>query len=172
MLFWKELQHFDQSRTNWPPLDIMLPQDTTAAMLLNRVHSALSNQNSRTFQGRFMIFQGLKITEVGTAIFYSFPHYKNTCNSLRKVTCSTETARGIISRFEGDLRQNYEIKSWYIFPCKQFWAMYRNSRTFQHCTNTVKCPEINGSDLVLARSTLSKLLLVLSLTNWKQWATR
>ena len=32
MLFWKEQQHFDQlSRTDWPPLDKILPQDMTAA---------------------------------------------------------------------------------------------------------------------------------------------
>ena len=35
-----------------------------------RIGTALSNQTSRTFQRQFLIFQGLKITEVqGLAIF-------------------------------------------------------------------------------------------------------
>ena len=41
--------------------------------------TALSNQNSRTFQGQFVIFQGLKIAEVGSAIFgwiHSCPLYQ------------------------------------------------------------------------------------------------
>ena len=39
---------------------------------------ALSNQNSRTFQGQVLIFQGLKITEVqGSAtLTHIFPLYK------------------------------------------------------------------------------------------------
>ena len=35
----------------------------------SRVRSALSNQNPKTFQEPFLISQGLKITEVGSAIF-------------------------------------------------------------------------------------------------------
>ena len=34
-----------------------------------RIRTALSNQNSRTFQGQFLSFEGLKITDVGSAIF-------------------------------------------------------------------------------------------------------
>ena len=44
----------------------------------HRVRTALSNQNSRTFQGQVLIFQGLKITEVqGSAtLTHIFPLYK------------------------------------------------------------------------------------------------
>ena len=34
-----------------------------------RIRTALSNQNSRTFQGQFLSFEGLKITDVGSAMF-------------------------------------------------------------------------------------------------------
>ena len=52
---------------------------------IDRVHTALSNQNSRTFQGQVLIFQGLRITEVqGSAILtHIFPlsAYNSSRNS-------------------------------------------------------------------------------------------
>ena len=67
---------------------------------------ALSNQNSGNFQGYFLIFQGLKITEVqGSAILtHIFPLYKAHVTAQETATCSTETALGrpphIILRFK------------------------------------------------------------------------
>ena len=45
-------------------------------------HTALLNQNSKTFQGQFLIFQGLKITEVGLAIFIFFFTRQATLHNL------------------------------------------------------------------------------------------
>ena len=65
-------------------------------MLLYRVLTSLPNQNSRTFQGQVLIFQGLKITEVqGSAILtHIFPLYKAHITAQETATCSTETALG------------------------------------------------------------------------------
>ena len=74
-------------------------------VVMTRVRTALSNQNSRTFQGQVLIFQALKITEVqGSAILtHIFPLYKAHVTAQETATCSTETALGrpphIILRF-------------------------------------------------------------------------
>ena len=72
---------------------------------IHRVRTALSNQNSRTFQGQVIIFQGLKITEVqGSAILtHIFSLHKTHVTAQETATPSTETALGrpphIILRF-------------------------------------------------------------------------
>ena len=50
----------------------------------SRVRSALSNQNPKTFQEPFLISQGLKISEVGSAIF-SWIHICPLCKTHVKL---------------------------------------------------------------------------------------
>ena len=49
---------------------------------IDRVHTALSNQNSRTFQGQVLIFQGLRITEVQGSAILTHISIDRVCTSL------------------------------------------------------------------------------------------
>ena len=81
----------------------------------DRVCTTLSNQNSRTFEGQFVIFQGMKITEVqGSAILtHIFPLYKAHITAQETATCSTETALGrpphMILMFKNKAELRHEV---------------------------------------------------------------
>ena len=97
-----------QSRTDY---FLLIPSNTLSlwgdGWTMYTVHTAsVSNQNSRTFQGQFVIFQGLKITEFqdSAILTHIFLLYKAHVTDQGTVTCSTETALGrsphIILRFK------------------------------------------------------------------------